>query len=630
MWARTRTRPAIGRLLAPLVALAAIALGALPGAASAAETTTEATNNLAFPVIWSDGVTLPLNGTFGSPVFDGATATTADGTTVWVQGDPLNVWQAASATATEPVNVSQVDWGDNLESKSWNIGQPVRVEVTLLENLTAPMTAFTMLSAGGTKNAEVFGATQATYDSSQADVYSGCARLTIQRLDISRTDPYLSQLTWDPALGQWVGPPHMIAAPIVNSGVWDAAGEGSFSSEINAPGNVIYGYNWQTSNLTAGDYRLTFSLDPNCPVATLNTFLTSETTVLTSTETETTTESAVTAAASSGSGSSGGGGTAVIDSTDNLSYMDVELGSPTYAAYVPVPANTVPPAISGSAVQGQTLSATTGTWENSPTGYAYQWQDCDASGALCGDITGATGASYTLTGADLGQAVRVVVTATNQTGSASAPSALSSVVVSPPSATAQPQGQQQQRKTARITLQLHWLSATRARLTGSVEPRRDGQRLTIQLRTRTGWRTVATTGLRKQTTQRSQYTVTLSLAAGVYRAFMSGNATYMDSASKLMTVRGLVRLTVHVRRLDRHHVRLWGTAVPRHDGQRLMVQLRNGNRWRTVASVRLRRGAGTSSQFSVTLTNPRAGSYRLYLGGDRAHRASTSRTFRAG
>ena len=48
------------------------------------------------------------------------------------------------------------------------------------------------------------------------------------------------------------------------------------------------------------------------------------------------------------------------------------------------------------AEEGQTLSASTGTWTESPTSYAYQWQDCNSSGESCATISGATTSSYTL------------------------------------------------------------------------------------------------------------------------------------------------------------------------------------------------------------------------------------------
>jgi RHS repeat-associated protein len=49
------------------------------------------------------------------------------------------------------------------------------------------------------------------------------------------------------------------------------------------------------------------------------------------------------------------------------------------AALAAAPTVTTAPAISGSAVEGQTLSVSPGTWANSPTGYSYQWQRCSAS-----------------------------------------------------------------------------------------------------------------------------------------------------------------------------------------------------------------------------------------------------------
>ena len=102
------------------------------------------------------------------------------------------------------------------------------------------------------------------------------------------------------------------------------------------------------------------------------------------------------------------------------------------AAPVPPPANTLLPAVSGSAQEGQTLSATTGTWSNSPTGYAYQWRRCDSSGGACADIGSATAANYTLVVADVGSTVRVTVTASNAGGSASASSSQTAVVSAAP------------------------------------------------------------------------------------------------------------------------------------------------------------------------------------------------------
>lgn len=82
------------------------------------------------------------------------------------------------------------------------------------------------------------------------------------------------------------------------------------------------------------------------------------------------------------------------------------------------PANTVAPAVSGTAVVGQTLTTTNGTWTNSPTSYTYQWY----RGASA--ISGATNSTYVLVQADAGNTsnIKCVVTATNAGGSASADS----------------------------------------------------------------------------------------------------------------------------------------------------------------------------------------------------------------
>ena len=87
------------------------------------------------------------------------------------------------------------------------------------------------------------------------------------------------------------------------------------------------------------------------------------------------------------------------------------------------PVNTAAPTISGTAKVGSTLSANDGTWSNSPTSFSYQWQRCASDGRGCGDITSATSKSYTPVTGDVGHTLRVVVTASNTDGKASATSA---------------------------------------------------------------------------------------------------------------------------------------------------------------------------------------------------------------
>jgi beta-glucanase (GH16 family) len=92
-----------------------------------------------------------------------------------------------------------------------------------------------------------------------------------------------------------------------------------------------------------------------------------------------------------------------------------------------VPANLTLPAISGIATQKQTLSASTGTWTNSPLTYEYKWQDCSPAGVNCTNIPGASSSTYAVAASDLGDTIRVVVTASNLDGSVSAASAVTAV-----------------------------------------------------------------------------------------------------------------------------------------------------------------------------------------------------------
>jgi len=85
-----------------------------------------------------------------------------------------------------------------------------------------------------------------------------------------------------------------------------------------------------------------------------------------------------------------------------------------------IPANSVLPAISGTATRGQTMTTDSGTWTGSPSSYGYQWQRCNASGGSCVDIAGRTSTTYVLVAADVGNTVRSAVTATNGGGTASA------------------------------------------------------------------------------------------------------------------------------------------------------------------------------------------------------------------
>ena len=87
-------------------------------------------------------------------------------------------------------------------------------------------------------------------------------------------------------------------------------------------------------------------------------------------------------------------------------------------SYGSPPANTVAPAVTGTATFGQTLSSTTGTWTGVPTPtFAYQWYRSPSTA-----ITSATSSTYVLVAADVGNTIYCKVTATNAISSVSADS----------------------------------------------------------------------------------------------------------------------------------------------------------------------------------------------------------------
>jgi GH25 family lysozyme M1 (1,4-beta-N-acetylmuramidase) len=88
-----------------------------------------------------------------------------------------------------------------------------------------------------------------------------------------------------------------------------------------------------------------------------------------------------------------------------------------------LPLLSTPPTIVGPPVAGQLLAAVPGFWEGGkPIAFTYQWRRCDASGAGCADVTGATGETYRPVTDDVGHALKVLVTATSATGPAQATS----------------------------------------------------------------------------------------------------------------------------------------------------------------------------------------------------------------
>jgi hypothetical protein len=100
----------------------------------------------------------------------------------------------------------------------------------------------------------------------------------------------------------------------------------------------------------------------------------------------------------------------------NTTYVNIETyanGSWISVTPVLIPENSVAPVVSGSATVNQTLSVTTGTWTNTPTGYYYQWR------ANASAISNATSNTFALTITQAGANITCNVTAYNALGNSS-------------------------------------------------------------------------------------------------------------------------------------------------------------------------------------------------------------------
>jgi hypothetical protein len=106
-------------------------------------------------------------------------------------------------------------------------------------------------------------------------------------------------------------------------------------------------------------------------------------------------------------------------------------GSSSTNAQKPPPRSLGPPVVAGEAQTGEILRASLGPWDR-PTvrraTFSFQWQRCDADGGGCVDVVKARDSIYPVRRADLGRALRVVVTATKDDTSTSMPSAVTEPV----------------------------------------------------------------------------------------------------------------------------------------------------------------------------------------------------------
>jgi hypothetical protein len=95
------------------------------------------------------------------------------------------------------------------------------------------------------------------------------------------------------------------------------------------------------------------------------------------------------------------------------------------------PTNTSLPSVVGKPLVGEKLFADPGKYSGGAVAsYTYRWQSCSPSALTCTDI-GATSQTYTVVNADVGQRLRVKVTASNPFGQTTSTSAATSGVTVP-------------------------------------------------------------------------------------------------------------------------------------------------------------------------------------------------------
>jgi RHS repeat-associated protein len=249
--------------------------------------------------------------------------------------------------------------------------------------------------AQGANCADVSGATNSTYPLTGPDVGSTLeVKVKGTNSAGNSTASSAQTATVQPAA------PHNTALPSVSGTARDgqvlAADKGTWSGTTP----ISYAYQWERCDASGS----------NCAVIA---GAQSASYTLGSQDVAQTVRVTVTAANSTGSESKSSSVTGVV------------AGSP--------PANSAPPSVSGAARDGQTLTADKGTWAGTtPIAYAYQWQRCDATGASCADIAGATSTSYTVSSSDVGNTLRVSVNASNTVTTTTVASAVTSAVTAAP------------------------------------------------------------------------------------------------------------------------------------------------------------------------------------------------------
>jgi hypothetical protein len=260
-------------------------------------------NNLSFPLVFADSYGLTgalISGTWPGvgpfttlPSFDfntglrplstevltefplfQASSSVSIGGVVYYPQKTASTWQAewrnnAAGATLEAI----VDWGDALLARSYTTNSIIRIETTLLQDatiagVTDTMSAYKMALLSGQGITELRGTDKTTYASATRNLFAINPRLTIEKI---ATGGGADTVIFTGAIYESLGDDEEEGGGSASGG---APPSGKYTAEMNVAGSLVYGYNFRLSQATGipdkrGEYRITFSLDPEATVGTV-------------------------------------------------------------------------------------------------------------------------------------------------------------------------------------------------------------------------------------------------------------------------------------------------------------------------------------------------------------------------
>jgi hypothetical protein len=196
------------------------------------------------------------------------------GGVVYYPQKTASTWQAewrnnAAGATLEAI----VDWGDALLARSYTTNSIIRIETTLLQDatiagVTDTMSAYKMALLSGQGITELRGTDKTTYASATRNLFAINPRLTIEKI---ATGGGADTVIFTGAIYESLGDDEEEGGGSASGG---APPSGKYTAEMNVAGSLVYGYNFRLSQATGipdkrGEYRITFSLDPEATVGTV-------------------------------------------------------------------------------------------------------------------------------------------------------------------------------------------------------------------------------------------------------------------------------------------------------------------------------------------------------------------------